>query len=59
MCVLGSMLRVGFRFPSGALMEFFSPPHSDRFWGPPGFLSNEYRMSEREADHSPPFSAKV
>jgi hypothetical protein len=42
------------------------PPRPDRLWGPPSVLSNGYRVlspgAERprcEADHSPPFSAKV
>jgi len=43
--------------------EFFSsPPHPDRFWGPPSLLSNGYQGLfpwGREADHSPPSSAEV
>jgi len=30
----------GNRFPAGKGMSFFSPPRSDRLWGPPTFLSN-------------------
>jgi hypothetical protein len=48
--------------------EFFSsPPHPDRFCGPPNLLSNGYYRGyslgimrpERESDQSSPFSAEV
>jgi hypothetical protein len=43
--------------------EFFSSlPRPDRFWGPPSLQSNGYqgvKRPGREADHSPPSSAKV
>jgi hypothetical protein len=47
---------VGVRVLVGARI-FSSPRHPDRLGGPPNLLSNGYRG--READHSPPTSAKV
>jgi hypothetical protein len=56
----------GVRFTAGA--RFFCPPrNSNRFWGPPSFLSNGYRrifspgikLPGREADHSHPSGAEV
>jgi hypothetical protein len=52
---------------SGSAKFFYSPQLPDRLWGPPGLLPNGYRglfspdanRQEREADHSPPCSAKV
>jgi hypothetical protein len=48
-------------------MMLSSPPCPDRLWGPLRHLCSGYRgllapgvkRSEREVDHSPPFSAEV
>jgi hypothetical protein len=48
-------------------MFFSLPPRSERLWGPPSLLSNEYqeliprgvKRPEREADHSPRSNAEV
>jgi hypothetical protein len=51
---------------SGGWEIFSSPPHPERFWGPPSLLSNGYQGFvlgvERpgpEADHPPPSVAGV
>jgi len=54
-------------FPAETMMGFFSfPLCEDWLWGLPSLLSHGYRSSYcgvkcpgHEADHSPPFSAKV
>jgi hypothetical protein len=57
----------GFRF-SALIRDFSLLPHrSDRLWGPPSFLCNEYagfvslglKRLGREAEHSPPSSVEV
>jgi hypothetical protein len=56
---------VGVRVPVGSRI-LSSPRRPDRLWGPPNLLSNGQggsfpvvKVAGREADHSPPASAKV
>jgi hypothetical protein len=55
------------RSPAEAKGFFLYPLCPDRLWGPPSLLYNGYRdpfprgkaRTRRDADHSPPSSAKV
>jgi hypothetical protein len=55
------------RFPAEAKYFLFSPQRPDQFRSPPGLLPNKYRgflprgikWPGREANHSPPTSAKI
>jgi hypothetical protein len=64
--MLGYGLDIGGSSPGRSWEIFPSPPHPDRFWGPPSLLSNRnqglfpgVKSPGREGDYSPLSSAEV